>query len=87
MRREEARIAQLFDAHRVANVTVLSEPTAGTLPVYPRKMLMMGVTAATGLMLGVAWAVFQGRRRPIIYASEDLAHTDFPVLGVLRVGQ
>ena len=88
MRREETRIAQLFDVHRVANVAVLSEPKAGTLPVYPRKMLMMGVTAATGLMLGVALAVFQGRRRPIIYGGEDLADTpDFPVLGVLRVGR
>lgn len=86
-RREEARIAQLFDAHNVANVTLLSEPTAETLPVYPRKMLTMAVTAVAGLLLGVAMAMLLERRRAIIYASEDLAEFhDFPVLGVLRLG-
>lgn len=85
-RREEARIAQLFDAHRVANVVLLSEPTADTLPVYPRKMLTMGVTAAAGLLLGVALAMVLERRRVIIYAGEDLAGIqDLPVLGVLHL--
>ncbi len=84
-RREEARIAQLFDAHRVANIAVLSEPAVGTLPVYPRKMLIMGVTAATGLMLGMFVATLLARRRPIIHSGEDLAEfQDIPVLGVLR---
>jgi len=84
-RREEARIAQLFDAHRVANIAVLSEPTVGTLPVYPRKMLIMAVTAATGLLLGTFVATLLARRHPIIHGGEDMAEfQDIPVLGVLR---
>lgn len=75
-RREEARISAEFDLQRISNVSILSEPTRPVLPVYPRKMLLMGLAVAIGLILGVALALFLEYMNDRISTKRDLASID-----------
>ena len=71
-RREDTRIASEFDAHRVANVSVLSAPTHSLEPVYPPKTRIMLASVPIGLMLGVALAYFLEYLNDSVRTSRDL---------------
>lgn len=70
--REEARISEELDHMRVANVAVLSPPSTPMDPVYPRKLLIMGVSLPLGLVLGVLLVLILGYADDTIYAQKDL---------------
>ncbi|RMD66781.1 MAG: hypothetical protein D6824_00170 [Planctomycetota bacterium] len=86
-RREEARINEELDKRRVANVSVLSPPTAAPFPVQPKKMLVMGLSVAAGLLLGVGLGVLLEWGDDTIYSKAELVRaTDVPYLGQFRLG-
>lgn len=53
----EAQIDAELDVSRISNVTVAVPPAASLNPVYPRKLLLMALALAIGLVLGVATAI------------------------------
>ncbi len=86
-RREEARIAEELDVRRVANVVILSPPTVGAEPVYPRKMLIMGVGTVAALIIAIGVALLVDWYTGTIYGPRELARIDGspPLLGTIRV--
>ena len=56
-RMQEADITTQLDHSRISNVGILTPPTSTPEPVYPRKMLLMGVAILLGLVLGIGLAM------------------------------
>lgn len=75
-RNSAARIAEDFDSAKVANVAVLAPPTVPAVPVYPPKLLIMGVALAAGLVLGLGFALVLEWASDIIHAPLDIATID-----------
>jgi uncharacterized protein involved in exopolysaccharide biosynthesis len=57
-RKFDSSISNQLDRDRVSNVSVANRPTATFEPVYPRKMIIMAVALAAGLILGISLALF-----------------------------
>ena len=70
---EDARVQEELDALRLANVVVLSEPTLPILPVYPRKLLIMGIAVPMGLFFGLFLALLLEYCNETIRTRRDLA--------------
>ena len=72
-RREEARITEEMDLRRVSNIAVLGAITRPIEPVSPRKLLIMGIGAGFGLLLGISLALL------LEYMNDAVALTEgFP---------
>lgn len=56
-REQEAELAAALDASRISNVSVAAPPAATLVPVYPPKLLIMGLSLVVGLVLGFALAL------------------------------
>jgi|LGVF01.1.fsa_nt_gb uncharacterized protein involved in exopolysaccharide biosynthesis len=85
-RKEEARISEELDANRVANIAIMSQPQKPIKPVYPRKLLIMKLCAALGLILGVSLALLWEYFSDKVSTRRDLADIEgLPFLGTFRV--
>lgn len=85
-RREQARVDQALDSSGVADVSILSPPNALNEPVFPRKMLIMGVGGFAGLMLGFGLALVVAWTDDTIYSANDLRGPALPIyLGEFRM--
>jgi len=83
---EESRISQQMDAQRIANISVLSPPSSSFEPVYPRKLLIMGIALPFGLLLGLALGLWMEYMDDTIHSSKDLDDLDgLPCLGSFRI--
>jgi uncharacterized protein involved in exopolysaccharide biosynthesis len=81
-----ARTGEELDQHRVANVAVLSPPTAPAEPVSPRKVLLMILAAIAGLSLGLGAALLAENTSEVVHDARDLGAADgWPLLGAVRV--
>jgi uncharacterized protein involved in exopolysaccharide biosynthesis len=81
---EDARVQEELDALRLANVVVLSEPTVPILPVYPRKLLIMGIALPMGLFFGLFLALLLEYCNETVRTRQDLAGLEgINYLGVL----
>lgn len=69
---EDARIADELDERKIANVTILSPPSAPIEPIYPRKLLIMGITLPAGLLLGIGLVLFLEYMTDRIRSDRDL---------------
>jgi uncharacterized protein involved in exopolysaccharide biosynthesis len=86
-RRQDADFAAQLDLNRISNVSVVTPPHATLEPVYPRKMLIMAMALAVGLLLGVAVSLLREWAHDDIRDAISLeAVTKLPVLGVVRFG-
>jgi|GEM_PF-1527570 len=86
-RREEARINEELDRRRIANVAVLSPPTAPPFPVYPKKLLIMGLALIAGLLIGGGLGMLLEWGDDTIYGKRELARaTSLPYLGEFQIG-
>ncbi len=77
---EEGRISEELDLARVSNVSVLSPASVSVEPVYPRKLLLLGVAMGLGLVMGIALALLLEYMDDKIRKPKDIA-----ALGNLRV--
>ena len=83
---EEARVSQQLDLRRIANISVLSPAASSYEPVYPRKLLIMGVAIPFGLLLGLALALLVEYMDDTIRSSRDLDEIDgVASLGTFRI--
>jgi uncharacterized protein involved in exopolysaccharide biosynthesis len=87
-RANDADIGAGLDRSRLSNVSVMAPPTSTIEPVYPRRQLIMGVSLALGLLMGIGLCLLydymSGRARS---ANEVADATDLPYLGSVRVEQ
>ena len=77
---EEGRISEELDLARVSNVSILSPASVSVEPVYPRKLLLLGVAMGLGLVMGIALALLLEYMDDKIRKPKDIA-----ALGNLRV--
>jgi len=56
-RQQDADIERALDLSRITNVSIATPPAATLEPVAPRKLLIMAVALALGLLLGLATAI------------------------------
>lgn len=85
-KREEARIAEALDAKRLANVSVVAEPSMPLEPVSPRKLLIMALALPAGLLLGLFAAVVAESMDRSIRSERDLDQIEgLEVLGAVEL--
>lgn len=85
-RREETRVSEELDLRRVSNISVLSLPTSSLEPVYPRRLLIVGIAFPIGLLLGIGFALLLEYRNDKIRTQRDLLTIDgLPYLGTFRL--
>jgi len=75
-RREEARISDEMDLRRVANITILEKPHVPAEPVYPRKLLIMGISIPLGLLLGIGMALLMEYFGNLVRKPGDITSID-----------
>lgn len=56
---EKAKSAQVLESQRIANVSVMGIPTLETIPVAPKRMLLMGVGVLVALVLSLSLVLFK----------------------------
>jgi len=85
-RQEEARIDDVLERQRIANVEVLSKPAVGEEAVSPPRLLIMGVGLGSSLLLGFLTALLLEWREEKVFEEADLARiSDLPFLGTFHV--
>jgi uncharacterized protein involved in exopolysaccharide biosynthesis len=85
---ESARISGALDMQRVANVAVTGPPSMPIEPVYPRKLLIMGIAFPVGLVLAILMALLLEYANETVRQQRDLAGIDgLQVIGEFRQGQ
>ncbi len=84
-RREEARVSEALDLRRVSNIAVLNPADQPIEPVYPRKMLILGLALPFGLLAGLALALFLEYMNQTFRDERDLSGADRALfMGLLR---
>lgn len=84
-RREEARVSEALDLRRVSNIAVLNPADRPIEPVYPRKMLIIGLALPFGLLAGLALALFLEYMNQTFRDERDLSGADRALfMGLLR---
>jgi uncharacterized protein involved in exopolysaccharide biosynthesis len=82
---EEGRISDELDTARVSNISILSPASVSLEPVYPRKLLLLGVALGLGLVLGIAVALLLEYMDDSIRKPQDIAAIgNLRVLGTVR---
>jgi uncharacterized protein involved in exopolysaccharide biosynthesis len=84
-RKLDSEISTKLDQEKISNVSRLSPPTTTPQPVYPRKMLVMGVALMAGLLIGFAVAgVMHYFDDTVLDASQVEIITGMTYLGSVR---
>ncbi len=82
---EESRISEVLDRKGIVNVRVIESPVASSGPVKPRKLLILGIGLALGLLGGLAIALVCDYFDHSIRTVEDVRrHIGLPVLGTFQ---
>jgi uncharacterized protein involved in exopolysaccharide biosynthesis len=82
---EEARISEQKDAARVANVAVTNWAHSPSIPVFPKRLLMIVLALIVGLIVAVGGAFLSYYLDHTIKTPEDVVRfTHFPVLGSIE---
>ncbi len=81
---EEARIEEQQDANRVSNVTVTTWGHPPTIPVFPRKFLMLLLAVILGFFVALAGAFFAYYLDHTLKTPQDLArYSHLPVFATI----
>ncbi len=81
---ERLTLGQALDTEQPASVRVLARASPPPLPTWPRRSLVVGLAAAFGLLLAIAYAVFAQFFDRSVSTENDLRQTlHLPVLGRL----
>jgi polysaccharide biosynthesis transport protein len=83
-RKFDSDIATELDKEQVSNVSILMPPSSTPEPVYPRKLLIMAVALAGGLILGIALTVLLNYMDDSIHDPAIVERElGIPLLGIL----
>jgi uncharacterized protein involved in exopolysaccharide biosynthesis len=85
-RREEARVSEALDLRRVSNIAILNAADRPIEPVYPRKVLIIGLALPFGLLAGLAIALLLEYMNQTFRDERDFNSSDRALfMGLLRV--
>jgi uncharacterized protein involved in exopolysaccharide biosynthesis len=83
-RKQDADISTQLDSSRISNVSIIAPPVSSIEPIYPRKLLIMGVVLLLGIILGVAFALLLDYLDDRVYDARALERlVDIPFLGAV----
>ena len=81
---EEARIAEQRDQNRVANVSVASEAHVPSVPVFPKKLILLLISIPVGAFVGLCGAFMAFYMDHTVKTPQFLAsHSGLPVLATI----
>jgi succinoglycan biosynthesis transport protein ExoP len=81
---EEARIEEQQDANRVSNVTVTTWGHIPTIPIFPRKFLMLLLAGTLGFIVALAGSFFAYYLDHTLKTPQDLArYSHLPVFATI----
>lgn len=81
---EKARLGEQADSAGSVRFEIVQPPTASFSPVFPRRVLFLGVVLLVALLLGGAVAWLLTLMRPVVGTVQGLTRlTGLPVLGVV----
>jgi uncharacterized protein involved in exopolysaccharide biosynthesis len=84
-RKQQADVESKLDRRRISNISILTPPTSGFVPVYPRKMLLMGVAILIGFVLGVGLSLLLNYMDERIHTPESAESIlELPCLGQIE---
>ena len=84
-RKEEARIDEVFDQLKIANVAILSKPSVSEEPVSPPRLLIISLGFLASLFLGFLAALLLEWRDEKVFEQSDLdGLIDLPFLGYYK---
>jgi uncharacterized protein involved in exopolysaccharide biosynthesis len=87
-RKQEADVAAALDLQRISNVSILTPPVSSLQPVYPRKLLMLGLSAVLGLLVGFGLSLLLEYLDDRVRYPAQLAElTGLPYLGAISSGK
>jgi polysaccharide biosynthesis protein PslE len=87
-RKQEADVAAALDLQRISNVSVLTPPISSIEPVSPRRLMMMGLSAVLGLLLGFGLSLLLKYLDDRVGQPTQLVElTGLPHLGTISSGQ
>jgi protein tyrosine kinase modulator len=81
---EKARLGEQADSAGSVRFEIVQPPTASFAPVFPRRVLLLGVVLGAAIVLGAAAAWLLSLLRPVVGNALSLTRlTGLPVLGVV----
>jgi polysaccharide chain length determinant protein (PEP-CTERM system associated) len=81
---EKARLGEQADSAGSVRFEIVQPPSASFAPVFPRRVLLLGVALLVSLLLGGAVAWLLTLLRPVVGTAQSLTRlTGLPVLGVV----
>jgi len=81
---EKARLGEQADSAGSVRFEIVQPPTASFAPVFPRRVLLLGVVLVAAVVLGTAAAWLLALMRPVVGNALSLTRlTGLPVLGVV----
>ena len=81
---EKARLGEQADSAGSVRFEIVQPPTASFAPVFPRRVLLLGVVLLAAVVLGTAAAWLLALMRPVVGNALSLTRlTGLPVLGVV----
>lgn len=81
---EKARLGEQADSAGSVRFEIVQPPTASFSPVFPRRVLLLGVVLLFSVVLGAALAWLLSLMRPVVGTAQSLMRlTGLPVLGVV----
>lgn len=87
-RREEAKVQQLLNQFKIANVSVLNPPSFSWKPVSPKRLLIMLGSVIGGLALGMGLALFIEWTSDLLYDEKDFKYVEGTTfLGLMKIQQ
>lgn len=86
-RRQESEIGAELDKNRISNVSILAAPASTLEPVYPRKLLIMGIALVLGLLLGLGLSLLMDYMDDRIHDPKQVENAlMLPCLATVRFG-
>jgi polysaccharide chain length determinant protein (PEP-CTERM system associated) len=81
---EKARLGEQADSAGSVRFEIVQPPTASFAPVFPRRVLLLGVVLVAAVVLGAGLAWLLSLMRPVVGTAQGLTRlTGLPVLGVV----
>ena len=81
---EKARLGEQADSAGSVRFEIVQPPTASFAPVFPRRVLLLGVVLVASVLLGAGLAWLLSLMRPVVGTAQGLTRlTGLPVLGVV----
>lgn len=85
---EEARISDVLDTERISNVKIIDFASASSIPVSPKKMLILSLGVLLSLIVGISFPFLLNYCDHSVRSAEDVnRYLDLPLLASIEEKQ